>query len=187
MDENNIRANKETINKYLCVASIIKRIEDHLRWSDFFFTFFNIAVFFLTINFLAWIFKRELTTLTNIDILNIFYCHVVGIFINAFWVASSMRLQLKLKLRYFQARFLERKMNQAGEFIFSDEDMFFNPEIRKVKSPDGEETVLYPTKGFLSMDGFIAASKPRLLLLLMPFIFLTYYLASFFYTLTTIF
>ena len=106
MDENSLRVNKETINKYLS-TSIIKRIEDHLRWSDFF----------------------------------------------------SYLLIL----------------------------LFFNPEIKKVKSPDGEETLLYPTKGFLRMDGLVGASKPRLLLLLMPFIFLTYYLASFYYTLTTIF
>ena len=90
-----------------------------------------------------------------------------------------MRLQLKLKLRYFQVRFLERKLNRAGEFIFSDESLFFSQKTREIKSPDGKETVSYPTKGFLRMDGFAGAAKPRYLSLLMPSMFFAFYLITF--------
>jgi hypothetical protein len=93
-------------------------------------------------------------------------------------VASSPRAQLKLKLRYFQARYLERKLNCKGEYIISDESLFFNPEIRKVESSDGKETVFYPTEGPSRMDGFIGAARPRTLSLMMPFWFFIIYLLS---------
>jgi len=108
----------------------------------------------------------------------IFFSHTIGILINAYWTVSSTILQLKLKLRYFQARYLERKLDSSGEYIISDESFFFNSEIRKVESPDEKETVFYPTEGFLRMDGFIGAAKPRFLSLMMPFLFFIIYLLS---------
>ena len=109
----------------------------------------------------------------------ILLCHVFGLALNTYAIATSMRTQLKLKLRYFQARFLERKLNSTGEFIISDESSFFAPDIGKIESPDGKETLLYPKKGILRMDGFIGSAKPRVLSLVIPMIFFIIYLSSF--------
>jgi hypothetical protein len=173
-------ADNETTQKYLTVASLINGIEDRLKWSELVFILLNLIVFFPTINFLSPFVRKTVQLLTPMDMLFVFFCLVIGISINTYWTASSMRLQIKLKLRYFQARFLERKLNRTGEFLFSDESLFFNPTIRQIKSPDGEETTYYPTKGFLRMDGFVGSAKPRHLSLLMPFMFFAIYLISFF-------
>ena len=73
------------------------------------------------------------------------FCLIIGKSICTYWTASAMRLQLKLKLHYFQARFLERRMDQVGEYIFSDEHTFFEPAMGKIESPDKQETLYYPT------------------------------------------
>jgi hypothetical protein len=109
------------------------------------------------------------------DLALFFICIVIGMSINAYWIAFAMRVQLKLKLRYFQARFMERKLNQAGEYIYSDESTFFNPDIRGLESPDNKETLEYPTSGLTRMDGFIGAAKPRYFSWLLPCLFVTIY------------
>jgi hypothetical protein len=106
---------------------------------------------------------------------------LIGMYLCTFWIASSLRLQLKLKLRYFQARYLERKMDSAGENFFSDEGLFFNPEIRKVESPDEKELLEYPVKGFKRMDGFVGAAKPRHLTWILPSVFFIFYILTFIY------
>ncbi|OGW26880.1 MAG: hypothetical protein A2X59_06455 [Nitrospirae bacterium GWC2_42_7] len=111
---------------------------------------------------------------------NIFFvlcCFAFGISICSYWITFSMRLQLKLKLRYFQARYMERKMDSAGEFIFSDEAPYFSPLIHKLESPDNKETLLYPSSGALRMDGFAGNAQPRHLSLFMPSVFIVIYLA----------
>lgn len=168
-----------TAQTYLAIASIIEGIENRLKFIDIGYILINVIVFFPTVFFTYSTLDKSGETLIPIGLLFIFCCHVVGISVNTYWVTSSMRLQLKLKLRYFQARYLERKLNMAGESIFSDESAFFNPEIGAVKSPDGKETTMYPTHGPLRMDGFVGAAKPRTLSLLLPFVFFVIYLASF--------
>ena len=105
----------------------------------------------------------------------------LGMFVCVLWITSSMRLQLKLKLRYFQARYLERKMDSAGENFCSDEGIFFNPEIRKIESPDKKELLQYPVKGLSRMDGFIGAAKSRYLNWILPSIFFFFYLVTWIY------
>jgi hypothetical protein len=100
-------------------------------------------------------------------------------FLCVFWIAFAMRLQLKLKLRYFQARYLERKMDSVGENFYSDEDIFFNPKIRNIESPDKKELLQYPVRGLTRMDGFIAGAKPRHLTWILPSIFFILYLLTF--------
>jgi hypothetical protein len=93
---------------------------------------------------------------------------------------------MKLKLHYFQARYLERKIGSEGEYFFSDEDIFFDREIRKIESPDKKEIVQYPTKGLSRMDGFLGAAKPRYLTWILPGIFFLLYLLIFIDTLVEI-
>jgi hypothetical protein len=106
--------------------------------------------------------------------------------INAYWLAFAMRVQLRLKLRYFQARVLERKMDSIGENIYSDESVFFEPSIRCVESPDKKETVHYPTSGFSAMDGFVGAAKPRYFSWLLPCLFIFIYWIIFILIITKI-
>ena len=105
----------------------------------------------------------------------VFLSLVVGMAICAYWAAYATRLGLKLKLRYFQARYLERKMNTQGEFIISEEGVFFNPTNKGIESPDKEEHLLYPAQGAARMDGFIGSAKPNYFSLLMPCMFFVIY------------
>lgn len=166
------------LEKYRIIVSVIDGVENRMKWSELAYLFLNLVVFFTTIYFISSVMRTVPYEIEPIYMLIIFFCHAIGISLNAFWTASSMRLQLKLKLRYFQARYLERKLYQPGESLFLDESLFFNPKVREVKSPDGEETVVYPTEGILRMDGFIGAAKPRVLSLMMPLFFFMVYLFS---------
>jgi hypothetical protein len=124
--------------------------------------------------------------LTYQDLALIFICITTGTSLGAYWITFAMRVQLRLKLRYFQARVLERKLNAVGEYIFSDENIFFEPDIRRLESFDEKETLLYPTRGLARMDGIIGAAKPRYFSWLMPIFFIFIYWLIFFLVLTSI-
>jgi hypothetical protein len=173
------KAGNETNKKYLTIITLINGIENRLKWSELAYILMNFFVFFPSIYFISLVIHKYGRTPNPLDMLFIFFCHVLGISLNTHWMASSLRTQLKLKLRYFQARFLERKLNREGEFILADEAIFFAPEIGQVKAPDAKETLVYPTKGLLRMDGFVGSAKPRVLSLLLPSLFFVIYLSSF--------
>ena len=176
-----------TTQKYLSLLLIIEKIEDRLKWSELGYITLNLIVFFPSVYFVSYVFEKlRLHPYNPIDLLVMLFSFVIGIAINSYWTTSSMRLQLKLKLRYFQARYLERKLNNEGEFFISDESIFFNSSIGQVKSPDAKEMVVYPSEGSLRMDGFVGAAKPRLLSLMIPFIFFVIYVVFFITVLITI-
>lgn len=179
MEENEKQIDNETTKKYLSVLTLIHEKEKYMRFYEIAYIFLNIVVFFFTIFYISVVINSTIQTISFLEMLFILLCHVFGISINTYWTASSMRMQLKLKLRYFQARFLERKLNRSGEFIFSDESIFFDAKNGKIESPDGKETLIYPRKGPLRMDGFIGSAKPRVLSLFFPIIFFIVYIVSF--------
>lgn len=180
MKENeNQRVDEETIKKYLSIMTLIHEKEKCMRGYEIAYIFLNLVVFFSTVFYISGVISRTIQTISFLDMLFILLCHVFGLSINTFWTASSMRMQLKLKLRYFQARFLERKINRPGEFIFSDESLFFDAKNGQIESPDREETLIYPRKGPLRMDGFIGSAKPRVLSLFFPIIFFIIFISSF--------
>jgi hypothetical protein len=166
---------EETTRKHIALMSLINEIEKRLGLSELVYLSLNIAVFLFIIRFISSLIYKTSYILTGIDLLLILSCIVIGMSICAYWVAFAMRLQLKLKLRYFQARFLERKMDCVGECIFADESTFFNPNINEIESADKKETLFYPTSGMLRMDGFIGSARPRHLSILMPFMFFIIY------------
>jgi hypothetical protein len=168
----------ETTRKYLALVSMIEGIQNRLKYSEPVYILLNLIVFFGLINFFGHTVGRVGRPEAHIHILFIFFCHVIGLFMNTHWAAASARLHLKLKLRYFQARFLERRLNRSGEFILSDEELFFDPETGRLESPDGKETLFYPKKGFLRMDGFVGSARPRVLSLVLPLLFFILYLVS---------
>lgn len=162
-----------TVQKYLGLMQMISTIENRMVRSEMIYLIVNIFVFFISTLSL----RRE----QFFGYPYVLFWLIVGMYLCTFWIASALRLQLKLKLRYFQARYLERKMDSAGENFFSDEGIFFNPKIRKIESPDEKELLQYPVKGFKRMDGFIGAAKPRHLTWILPSVFFIFYLVTWFY------
>jgi hypothetical protein len=165
----------DTTHKYIALMSIIHETEKRLGFADLFFLLLNLGTMLFTVYFIFSLFQRNSLALSSIELLLILFCLVIGMAICVYWAAYSIRIQLKLKLRYFQARFLERKMDCTGENIFSDESVFFNPEINSLDSPDKKEILLYPTTGLTRMDGFIGAAKPRYFSWFMPILFFAMY------------
>ncbi len=179
MDETNEKT-EQTVQKYLLLMNMIGTMEDRLLRSEMLYLIANIFIFFsstISLNML----KPFGSSYFYISTYFFLFWLVIGMFVCIFWIASAMRLQLKLKLRYFQARYLERKMGSAGENFCSDEDIFFNRKIRNIESPDKEELLQYPVKGFARMNGFIGAAKPRHLTWILPSIFFILYLLAFIY------
>ena len=169
MDETNEKA-QQTVQKYLLLMNMICIMENRLVCSEIVYLIISIFVFFSSTMSL----NRE-GFFGNSFFL---FWFVLGMFVCVLWITSSLRLQLKLKLRYFQARYLERKMDSAGENFCSDEGIFFNPEIRKIESPDKKELLQYPVKGLSRMDGFIGAAKSRYLTWILPSVFFFFYLVT---------
>lgn len=173
-----------TTLKYLALMKFISSMEKRLVRTETIYLILNVFIYFVSTIWLILL-KRHSTSRASLDLGAIFllFALVMGLVICFFWIAFAIRLQLKLKLRYFQARYLERKMDAAGENFFSEENIFFNPEIRKIKSPDEKEILEYPSKGLIRFDGFIGAAKPRYLTWVLPYLFAILYVLTFVYTL----
>ena len=169
MDETNEKA-RETVQKYLLLMKMICIMENRLVRSEIVYLVINIFIFLSSTIF----FNRKGLFTSSLAL----HWSALGMFVCIVWLASSLRLQLKLKLRYFQARYLERKMDSAGESFCSDESIFFNPEIRKIESPDKKEFLQYPIKGLSRMDGFVGAAKSRYLTWIIAGIFFFLYLVT---------
>lgn len=172
--------------KYRHVITMIMGAENRLQLSELVFLTLDILVFLFTIYLINSMTINPGYLLTYFDIALIFVCITVGMSINAYWIAYAMRVQLRLKLRYFQARTLERKMSCSGICIFSDEDQFFDPDIRLLESFDDKEKLTYPTEGFTAMDGFVGSAKPRYFSWLIPSLFIAIYWSMFVLVLTKI-
>ena len=186
MDNNQEKTPGVSHETYIALMNSITNMEDRLRWSDLIYLLLNIVVLLFSVLFISSLIHKADYYFTYIDLTLIFSCLMIGMSIDAHWVASAMREQLKLKLRYFQARSMERMFNNAGEYIFSDEATFFSPNIRQLKSPDNKESLQYPTSGLARMDGFIGSAKPRYFSWMVPCLFITIYWFIFFVVLTKV-
>ncbi len=186
MDNNQEKTSGVSHETYIALMNSITNMEDRLRWSDLIYLLLNIVVLLFSVLFISSLIHKADYYLTYIDLTLIFSCLMIGMSIDAHWVASAMRAQLKLKLRYFQARSMERMFSNAGEYIFSDEYAFFNPNIRQLKSPDNKESLQYPTSGLARMDGFIGSAKPRYFSWILPCLFIAIYWFIFFVVLTKV-
>lgn len=177
----------ETARKYIALLTIINTTERRLGWTDLVLLLVNILLLFFTANYVSNVFHKTYHTFSSIDLLMIFFCLVIGMATCTYWAATTIRLQLKLKLRYFQARFFERKMNSIGEGIISDEAPFFTPSIRHLESPDQKEHLYYPTEGLVRMDGFVGAAKQRHFSWFLPLIFFLINCTVFVWTILSLF
>ena len=169
MDETNEKT-QQSVQKYGLLISMICIMENRLIRSEMVYLIINIFIFLSS--------TMSLNRGKFFGYSFVLFWSALGMFVCIFWITSSMRLQLKLKLRYFQARYLERKMDSAGENFCSDESIFFNPKIRKIESPDQKELLQYPVKGLSRMDGFMGAAKSRYLTWILPTIFFLFYLVT---------
>ena len=152
----------------------VNEMEKRMTWSDLVYLSLNVAVLFI-FTLISRLADTAYSSLSAIQLLSTLFCLVTGMALCVYWTASAIRLQLKLKLRYFQARFLERKINRIGEYILSDENEFFSADLKPVESPDGKERLYYPTSGATRMDGFVGRLKPRHFSWLMPLLFFGMY------------
>ena len=184
MDEANEKP-QPSVKKYLFLMKMIHMVEHRLVHIELACLTINLFIFFTSILCLNLV-KYFSSTYFYLSFHYLLFWLTLGMVICLFWTSSGMRLQLKLKLHYFQARYLERKLGSEGECFFSDEDVFFDREIRKIESPDKKEIVQYPTKGLSRMDGFLGAAKPRYLTWILPGIFFLLYLIIFIDTLAEI-
>jgi len=180
MVDTSVTPESRTHDTYIGLLSIIEQIQARLQWTEIVYIFLNLFVFFPSIFFISAIFSKPFNLIHYFDIIFCLFSCAIGITTNTYWTISSIRLQLKLKLKYFQARNLERQLNFPGMSFLADEASYFNPEIGKVESADGRETVFYPNKGALRMDGLIGAAKPRMLSLMVPGVFFLIYVVSFY-------
>jgi hypothetical protein len=174
MDETSEKA-RQTVQKYLLLMKMIWITENRLLRSEMLYLVINVFIFLSSTIF----FNRKGLFCGSL----VLYWSALGMFVCIVWITSSLRLQLKLKLHYFQARYLERKMDSAGESFCSDESIFFNPEIRKIESPDMKEFLQYPVKGLSRMDGFMGAAKSRYLTWIIAGVFFFFYLVTSIYSL----
>jgi hypothetical protein len=168
------------IQKYTALVSLISGIQGRMLLSEIVYLTLNVIILFFIVGLMSFLLVKGGYLLGAVDISFLFFCIIVGMAISTYWVASSMRLQMKLKLHYFQIRYIERKMNREGEFFFSDESRFFDPEIDVLESPDNREVLHYAGSGLERMDGFVGASKPRHFSWFMPCLFILIYWIIFF-------
>ena len=167
-----------TLEIYLRLIDTINEHQSRLVWSELAFIALEVVIFCACVLQVLRLGDRPAQTVGTISSAAVLMSLVVGMAVSAYWVAYSMRLQLRLKLRYFQARHLERKLGGDGEDILTG-DALFNKDRTELESPDGVESIFYPRKGALRMDGVFGAAKPRVLSVLMPGVFFILFLTLF--------
>ncbi|KJU87099.1 membrane protein [Candidatus Magnetobacterium bavaricum] len=144
--------------KYVALMQTILAMETRLVWGELAYLFLNIVILFFSLALLAYATEKRDAHMIYISVL---FLIVIGEFTCLYWIISSMKIQMKLKLRYFQARYMERRYGTRDEAFFTDEASYFNPSIGYVESPDKRERVDYPKAGATRMDGFAGSAKPR--------------------------
>jgi hypothetical protein len=176
--EEEVNSSHGTLEIYLRLVDTINEHQSRLVWSELVFIALETAIFFACIVQVVRLGDRPIQTVGTISSAAVLMSLVIGMAVSGYWVAYSMRLQLRLKLRYFQARHLERKLGGVGEDIFAG-DARFNKDMTELESPDGAETIVYPREGALRMDGLFGGAKPRVLSALMPSVFFILFAALF--------
>jgi hypothetical protein len=134
--------------------TMISSMQTRLLWAELVFLALDLGVFLSAALFLLLNYGHE--RFLPIDFAVLCFLLAIGMAISTYWITYCMRLQLKLKLRFFEARYIERKMDAIGENFLTDEEVF-NKDHRRIESPDGMESMTYPH----SLDGFMGGAQPR--------------------------
>lgn len=179
--EDETTPSRGTLEIYLRLIDTINEHQSRLAWSELFFIALEVVIFFACATQVIR-FDDHPVQSVGIGSATILTSLAIGIAVSTYWMAHAMRLQLRLKLRYFQARYLERRLGGLGEDILTG-DARFNKDMTELESPDGEETIVFPRKGALRTDGFFGAAKPRVLSVLMPGLFFMIFMTLFIWVL----
>lgn len=168
-------------DKYFALLKIISETQNRLGWTELVFLSLDVALLIFVLGLTAFVNNRGV--IMPFQIALIILCLAIGLSLSTYWIATAMRLQLKLKLRFFQARFLERKIGPEEEGIYSNESVFFDENVHSLESPDKKEQITYPSSGLTGLDGMIGSAKPKHLSWFMPGFFSLVYIIIFFWVL----
>lgn len=171
MEEHGTNDQKVTANLYFSLLAFIRDTENRLCWSGLIFMVLETVIAIFVFQYIPVYLHITTYQLTSLEFVFLFFSMVIGVAIAAYWAAYATRLQLKLKLRFFQARYLERKMQVDGVHFLSDESLYFDRQVKEIESPDQVEKIAYPRSGLFRMDGFIGAARPYKFSLMMPGLF----------------
>lgn len=181
MEETIEKADESTERKYLALVSFISDMEKRLSWSELIFLALNIFIFCFSV-IVIYPYRDILQpTVSSFDLMLILFCLIIGMAISTYWTAYASRLELNLKVKYFQLRYFERKMNRQGENIFSGLTPFFTPGIGKLESYDKEEILLFPKATLSHLDGFFGSIQPKHLSVFIPFLFFLFFVLIFWF------
>ncbi len=183
MEEKIEKADESTERKYLALMSMVSEMERRLNRSELTFLFFNILIFGFVVVFLSPVKQHLASTMTSLDLMLVLFCLIVGMTVSTYWTSFASRLELNLKVKYFQLRYFERKMSREGENIFSGLRPFFSPGIGKLECPDQKEILSFPRGHIFSIDGKLGSIQPKHISLFVPFLFFIIYVFIFWFIL----
>ncbi len=183
MEEKIEKADESTERKYLALMSMVSEMERRLNRSELTFLFFNIVIFGFVVVFLSPVKQHLASTMTSLDLMLVLFCLIVGMTVSTYWTSFASRLELNLKVKYFQLRYFERKMSREGENIFSGLRPFFSPGIGKLECPDQKDILSFPMGHIFSIDGKLGSIQPKHISLFVPFLFFIIYVFIFWFIL----
>lgn len=181
MDEKMEKADESTERKYLALMSMVSEMERRLNFSELTFLFLNIVIFGLLVISIFPVKQQLAPTMSSLEIMLVLFCLIVGMTVSTYWTSYASRLELNLKVKYFQMRYFERKMNREGENVFSGLRPFFSPGIGKLECPDQKEILSFPRGHIFSIDGKLGSIQPKHISLFVPFLFFIIYVFIFWF------
>jgi hypothetical protein len=178
------KADRGTLEIYLRLFDAIHEHQSRLAWSEIVFIVLEVGIFFACIAQVTRIGDRPVDTVGTIGVATVLMSLAIGMVVGTYWMGYVSRLQLRLKLRYFQARYLERKLGGVGEDVLTG-DSRFNKDSGALESPDGQETIVFPGGAASRTQGHLVSARRRLLSVVTPAVFFVIFAALFAWVLAT--
>jgi hypothetical protein len=93
------RPERNTLRIYLRMIDTINEHQARLVWSELVFIVLEVLIFFVCLFQVVRLGNRPAQSVGTISSTAVLMSLVIGMAVSAYWVAYSMRLQLRLKLR----------------------------------------------------------------------------------------
>lgn len=135
MDSQTDRETQMLLREYDTLVDLLKH--QHVRLLDMYKTFLTSNT--ILVGICAVIFQLKPS---GFSIYMLFF-GLVGVMFSIVWMCISERINLDAELRWYQLRYTERRMGRPNGIFNSGYVFFFNKE--EYKSPDGKETLPFPT------------------------------------------
>ena len=178
------KADRGTLEIYLRLFDAIHEHQSRLAWSEIVFIALETVIFLACIAQVTRIGDLPADTVDTIGIAAVLMSLAIGMVVGVYWMGNVSRLQQRLKLRYFQARYLERKLGGVGEDVLTG-DSRFNKDSTTLESPDGKETIVFPLGLSSQSQNPLASARRRLLSVVAPAVFFMIFAALFVWVLAT--